>query len=123
MTEVRIGLPVGKPPQVRRQGGKWETIGAMAELVDAGPEEVERALKSHSGVYDAVVVGTPHDRWGQQVNAIVQLRAEATLSASELVEFTAQRIARYKVPKEVRFIDGLPHNATGKVLKHQLPRT
>jgi fatty-acyl-CoA synthase len=78
------------------------------------PEEVEQALKSHPSVYDAVVVGTPHERWGQQVNAIVQLREGATTAPHELVAFAAQRIARYKVPKEIVFVDQVVRSPSGK---------
>ncbi len=78
------------------------------------PEEVEQALKSHPSVYDAVVVGTPNERWGQQVNAIVQLRPGAAVSADELRAFAAQRIARYKLPKEIVFVEHVERSPSGK---------
>jgi acyl-CoA synthetase (AMP-forming)/AMP-acid ligase II len=78
------------------------------------PEEVEQALKSHPLVYDAVVVGTPNERWGQQVNAIVQLRPDAAVTANDLRAFAAQRIARYKLPKEIWFVDHVQRSPSGK---------
>jgi fatty-acyl-CoA synthase len=78
------------------------------------PEEVEQALKSHPAVYDAVVVGTPNERWGQQVNAIVQLRSEAATSADELRAFASQRLARYKLPKAIVFVDTVVRSPSGK---------
>ena len=78
------------------------------------PEEVEQALKTHPLVYDAVVVGTPNERWGQQVNAIVQLRVGARADADELRAFAAQHIARYKLPKEIVFVDHMQRSPSGK---------
>jgi fatty-acyl-CoA synthase len=78
------------------------------------PEEVEQALKSHPTVYDAVVVGTPNERWGQQVNAIVQLRPGTGTTADELRDFAAQRIARYKLPKAIVFVDHVVRSPSGK---------
>ena len=78
------------------------------------PEEVEQALKAHPQVYDAVVVGTPHERWGQQVNAIVRLRPGADVTSETLVEFAATTIARYKLPKAVVFVDHIERSPSGK---------
>ncbi|TMA72439.1 MAG: acyl-CoA synthetase [Deltaproteobacteria bacterium] len=78
------------------------------------PEEVEQALKTHPLVYDAVVVGTPSERWGQQVNAIVQLRDGAEVAPDALRAFAAQRIARYKLPKEIFFVDQVQRSPSGK---------
>jgi acyl-CoA synthetase (AMP-forming)/AMP-acid ligase II len=78
------------------------------------PEEVEQALKTHPLVYDAVVVGTPNERWGQQVNAIVQLRDGTSVAPDELRAFAAQRIARYKLPKEIFFVDQVQRSPSGK---------
>lgn len=78
------------------------------------PEEIEQALKSHPEVYDAVVVGTPHERWGQQVNAIVQLRRGATTVAEDLTAFAAGKVARYKLPKTIIFVDEVVRSPSGK---------
>src|SRR5439155_375422 len=62
-------------------------------------EEVEQVLRRHPAVYDAVVVGTPDERFGERVTALVQPRSGARPSAEELVAFAAQHLARYKLPK------------------------
>jgi len=78
------------------------------------PEEVEKALKHHPAVYDAVVVGTPNERFGEQVTAVVQPRAGAAPSLDELNEFAAQHLARYKLPRSVVFVDAMVRSPSGK---------
>jgi fatty-acyl-CoA synthase len=79
------------------------------------PEEVEQALKHHPDVYDAVVVGTPNPRWGEQVTALVLLRpGSAPPAASDLTEFCAGYLARYKLPKSVLFVEEMVRSPSGK---------
>jgi acyl-CoA synthetase (AMP-forming)/AMP-acid ligase II len=78
------------------------------------PEEVEKALKHHPAVYDAVVVGTPHERFGQQVTAVVQLREGAQAAPDELIEASAEHLARYKLPKAVLVVDHMVRSPSGK---------
>jgi fatty-acyl-CoA synthase len=78
------------------------------------PEEVEKALKPHPSVYDAVVVGTPSPRFGEQVTAVVQARAGETPPADELIELAAQHLARYKLPRAVVFVDEMVRSPSGK---------
>jgi len=99
--------------------GSITVLGRGAVSINTGgekvyPEEVEQALKSHPEVYDAVVVGTPHERWGQQVNAIVQMRPGASRDGTRLTEFAAGKIARYKLPKAIVFVDGIVRSPSGK---------
>lgn len=82
--------------------------------------EVERALYEHPAVLEAAVVGAPDARWGEVPVAFVVCRAGATATESELQEFCRARLARFKVPRAVRFIDALPRNPSGKVLKRVL---
>lgn len=86
------------------------------------PVEVENAIYQLDGVLETAVVGVAHEKWGEVGRAFVVLKEGANLDEAAVLEHCASQLARYKVPKEVRFIDGLPHNATGKILKHQLPR-
>ncbi len=88
------------------------TINTGGEKVFA--EEVEHALKHHPEVYDAVVVGTPHERWGQQVNAIVRLREGAFVSEAELKDTASKHIAAYKLPKRFIFTDEIVRSPSGK---------
>jgi len=83
--------------------------------------EVEAALYEHPGVLEVAVVGVPHDVLGEDVGAFVVARAGVTLDPDQLTAFCAERLADYKVPHHVWFLDELPRNATGKVLKRDLP--
>lgn len=78
------------------------------------PEEVEQALRSHPGVYDAVVVGVPDERWGQRVAAVVQPQPGASLTLEALSEHCATRIARYKLPRELHLVDAMQRSPAGK---------
>jgi long-chain acyl-CoA synthetase len=87
------------------------------------PAEVENALMGHPAVADVAVIGVPDDRWGESVKAMVVRApgaAGAALTADELIDFARTRIARYKTPRSVDFVDALPRNPTGKVLKREL---
>ncbi|WP_406457453.1 AMP-binding protein [Streptomyces sp. NBC_00876] len=85
------------------------------------PTEVESALAEHPAVSEAAVVGLPDEMWGEAVTAFVVLRAGAGRPTErELVDFTRDRIASYKKPRRVHFLDALPRNPNGKVLKREL---
>lgn len=82
--------------------------------------EVESVLFGHPSVSEAAVIGVPHDKWGEAVKAIVVLRPGETLLADDLLAWTRQSLAGYKVPKSVDFVLALPKNPAGKVLKYVL---
>lgn len=84
------------------------------------PAEVEAVLLSHPEVVDAGVVGIPDGEWGQAVVATVQVSGGSSVDESELLAFCRERMAGYKVPRKVRFSDGLPRNAAGKLLRRTL---
>jgi acyl-CoA synthetase (AMP-forming)/AMP-acid ligase II len=77
-------------------------------------EEVEEVLRRHPSVYDAVVVGTPDERFGEQVTAVVQPRAGHDLAAPELVEFAGRHLARYKLPKTTVLVAEMVRSPSGK---------
>jgi long-chain acyl-CoA synthetase len=84
------------------------------------PAEVENALFAHPAVGDAAVIGVPDAKWGEAVKAVVVLKPGAQASADELIAHCRTRIAGYKCPKSVDFVDALPRNPSGKVLKKEL---
>jgi acyl-CoA synthetase (AMP-forming)/AMP-acid ligase II len=86
------------------------------------PGEVEELLSSHPAVADVAVVGVPDDQFGQRLAAYVVRRDGSRADAGELRGYVRDRLARYKVPRDVVFVDVLPRNATGKVLKRELSR-
>jgi len=88
------------------------TINTGGEKVFA--EEVETALKYHPDVYDTVVVPTPHERWGQQVTALVQLRDGKRPTEAALKDAAKPHIAAYKLPKQFIFIDEIVRSPSGK---------
>lgn len=86
------------------------------------PVEVENVIYELDGVLENAVIGIPHEKWGEVGRAYVVLKEGANLDEAAILDHCQSQLARYKVPKDVRMMDELPHNATGKVLKHQLPR-
>jgi long-chain acyl-CoA synthetase len=84
------------------------------------PREVEDVMGEHESVEEVAVIGIPHPQTGETVKALVVRRPGATTSADQLIDFAALRLARFKCPTIVEFVDSLPHSLTGKVSKGQL---
>ena len=84
------------------------------------PAEVESALFGHPGVADVAVIGVPDERWGEAVKAVVVKKGGAEVTAGELITWARERVAGYKLPKSVDFVEALPRNPTGKILKREL---
>lgn len=84
------------------------------------PAEVEGVLFDHECVAEVAVIGTPDERWGERVCAVVVTEPGATVSLEELRAFAGERIGRYKLPLRLELVDALPRNPTGKVLKTEL---
>jgi acyl-CoA synthetase (AMP-forming)/AMP-acid ligase II len=82
--------------------------------------EVENCLYSHPAVLEVAVIAKPHQHLGEDIKAFVVLRKEMTVSSVELTEFCKNKIADFKVPRDIEFIDSLPRNPMGKVLKTKL---
>jgi len=78
------------------------------------PEEVESAVRSHPAVLDAIVVGAPDERWGQRVAAIIQPRGEEVPSLQEIQTYCRDRIAGYKVPRQLHVVEVIERSPSGK---------
>jgi malonyl-CoA/methylmalonyl-CoA synthetase len=83
------------------------------------PREVEDALLEHPGVREVAVIGEPSPEWGERVVAVVVPEAPAP-DPDDLLTFAANLLAPYKRPRSVRFVDALPRNALGKVVRAEL---
>lgn len=86
------------------------------------PAEIERVLQQHPAVAEAAVVAVADEKWGEVGRAFVALSAGATVSDTELLSFCTERLAKYKVPKSVVFLDELPKNDAGKIDRLRLKR-
>ena len=82
--------------------------------------EVEGAIYEHPGVQECAVIGVPHDRWGEEIKAMVVLREGMTAKPQELLAVARGKIAPFKIPKTVDFVDALPRTPSGKVQKAKL---
>jgi acyl-CoA synthetase (AMP-forming)/AMP-acid ligase II len=104
----------------REEDGSITVLGRGSVCINTGgekvhPEEVEAVLLRHDDVFDAVVVGTPHERWGQQVTALVQRRVGSEVTAEDLEQHCRSLISNYKVPKTILFVDAVPRTPVSKV--------
>jgi fatty-acyl-CoA synthase len=100
-------------------------VDRLKDMIVSGGEniagsEVERVLYEHEAVLEVAVVARPDEKWGEVPVAHVALREGATATEDELIEHCRAQLARFKVPKAITFIDALPRNPSGKVLKREL---
>ena len=98
--------------------GSITVFGRGSNCINSGgekifPEEVEQALKNHPAVFDALVVATPDERWGQKVTAVIAPRGAAP-TLEELQQEARKHIAGYKVPRELHVVDEIPRQPSGK---------
>ncbi len=105
--------------------GRLFVDGRDDEMIVSGgenvfPREVEDLLANHPEIEEAAVVGVPDEEFGQRLKAFVVMREDGDLDEETVKEYVKENLARYKVPREVVFLEQLPRNATGKVLKREL---
>ena len=109
------------------EDGYLYIVGRSKDVIIRGgnnihPTDVEHAIQLHPAVREAAVVGIPHPVLGEDLLAVVTLRPGQSATGEELRMHTLERLAKYKVPRRWEFVDELPRNATGKVLKEELRR-
>ena len=110
------------------EAGRLFVEGRDDEMIVSGgenvfPKEVEDLLSRHSAVADAAAIGVEDKEFGQRLRAFVVLEKGKKASEDELKGYIKKNLARYKVPREIVFLDELPRNVTGKVLKRELKRS
>ena len=88
--------------------------------VNIFPQDIEDVLYSHPAVLEASVIGVPHEKWGEAVKAVVVLKKGQTASEQEIIKHCRGQLAGYQTPKSAEFVDQLPRNPSGKVLKREL---
>jgi fatty-acyl-CoA synthase len=114
---VRYSIPGDRARH--RADGQIELLGRDSVTVNSGGEkifveEVERAIAGHPAVADVVVTGRPSERWGSEVVAVVQLAPGADADAASIAEHASMHIARYKLPKDVVFVEHIQRSPSGK---------
>jgi long-chain acyl-CoA synthetase len=107
------------------EDGYFYIVDRKKDLIIRGgynvyPREVEEVLYEHPKIREAAVVGVPHDEWGEEIGAAVVLHEGEELAADEVSAYVKDRIAAYKYPRVVWFIDDLPKGPTGKILKREI---
>ena len=109
----------------RDEDGYVYVVDRKKDMIRSGgmsvaPAEVEGVLHQHPAVAQAAVIGVPDEHYTEAVKAVVKLRDDATASEEELIGFVRDKLAGYKTPKSVDFVDAMPVNPTGKILKREL---
>jgi long-chain acyl-CoA synthetase len=107
------------------EDGYFFIVDRKKEIVIRGgfnvyPREIEEVIYEHAAVAEAAVIGVPHETLGEEVGAAITLKVGANASAAELRDFVKQRVAAYKYPRQVWFVDALPKGPTGKILKRAI---
>ncbi|MFF2777393.1 long-chain fatty acid--CoA ligase [Streptomyces sp. NPDC058052] len=109
----------------RDEDGWYYIVDRAKDMIIRGgfnvyPREIEEVLLTHPAVSLVAVIGVPHSSHGEEVKAMVVLKAGATVTAEELIAWAREQMAAYKYPRIVEFADSLPMTATGKILKREL---
>ncbi len=110
---------------LRDEDGYYYIVDRVKDMYISGgenvyPAEVENVIFEIPKVAEVAVIGVPDDKWGEVGRAIVVVKPGQTLAEQEVIDFCRAKLARYKTPKSVVFIDKLPRNAAGKVVKGEL---
>lgn len=107
------------------EDGNFYIVDRKKDMIITGgmnvyPVEVENALMQHPAVADVAVIGVPDEKWGEAVKALVVLAGDTNASEAEIIEYCREKLAGYKMPKSIEFIDAVPRSPIGKALKNKL---
>ncbi len=107
------------------ENGFLYVVDRIKDMIISGgeniyPAEIENVLSAHPAILEAAVVGIPDEKWGEVSKAFVAKRAGKDVSGDEVIDYLKERLASFKVPRSVEFVDFLPRNPSGKILKTEL---
>jgi len=109
------------------EDGYLYVVGRKKEMIISGgeniyPAEVEAALNQHPKVLESAVIGMPHPKWGETVMALIVTKQGEEMTEGEVEKYCIDRMARYKRPRVIKFVDTLIKNIAGKIMKHELKK-
>ena len=84
------------------------------------PAEIESALYGHEDIADVAVIGVPDEKWGEAVKALIILKPDRPGDAAGIMKYAREKLAGFKIPKTIEFVNELPRNPSGKILKRLL---
>lgn len=107
------------------ENGYFYIVDRKKDMITVGgfnvyPREIEEVLYQHPEIVECAVVGTPHEEFGEEVNAHIVLKEGSTLTEQDIIDFCGEQLVKYKIPTRIHFKDELPKNATGKILRKDL---
>ena len=107
------------------EDGFFYIIGRKKNVIRSGsesiyPEEIEKILVSHPKIQEAVVFGIPDEKWGEVPKALIVLKKGEEISREEVIKYCENKMAKYKIPKAIEFVDSIPKTPAGKVLREKL---
>jgi long-chain acyl-CoA synthetase len=112
---------------IRDADGSYRIVDRVKDMILRGgfnvyPREVEEVLYAHPAIAEAAVIGVPHESHGEEVKAVVALKPGQSATQDDLIGWCKERLAAYKYPRAVEFVDALPKGPTGKILKRELKK-
>ena len=110
---------------MRDEDGCYRIVDRLTDMIIRGgfnvyPREIEEVLYAHPAVFEAAVIGVPHEALGEEIKAVLTLGAGQETTAEEIIAYCKQHLAAYKYPRLVEFVETLPKGPTGKILKREL---
>jgi acyl-CoA synthetase (AMP-forming)/AMP-acid ligase II len=104
---------------------RWVSGGWLKDMIITGgvnvyPVEIEGILVQMEGVKDAAVIGIPDKQWGETIKAVIVKKPDSSVTEESIIACCREKLAKYKVPKSVDFVDSIPRTLTGKILKKDL---
>jgi long-chain acyl-CoA synthetase len=112
---------------IRDADGSYRIVDRVKDMIIRGgfnvyPREVEEVLYGHPAIAEAAVIGVPHESHGEEVKAVVTLKPGQSATSEDLIAWSKERLAAYKYPRAIEFVDALPKGPTGKILKRELKK-